>query len=93
MTKEQFSVWLVGYLHINVLSRPTATIEVLKMGDEVLAAAWSVPINDPPFAVKASPITEPPKDVTPEARALRKPQPGDLDYDGPTPTSNSKQGD
>lgn len=45
MTKEQFAVWLQGYLHISFrMDRTTTAIEidVQKMGDDVLEAARSV---------------------------------------------------
>lgn len=47
MTKEQFAVWLQGYLNVNIfnsMSRGSGVIgvEVQKMGDDVLEAAHSV---------------------------------------------------
>lgn len=54
MTEEQFAIWLMGYLEVNVFQRnmgPTSSsraFEVAKVGADVLATARSVVSSTPP---------------------------------------------
>lgn len=99
MTKEQFALWLIGYITVNKIdSADIESDDALAVGTDVLEAAWSVPHDKPATAAAeqthkvppAKRVTSPAPGTTGQLNTPRVPQPGDLDYPDSENTSKAE---